>query len=483
MRASPQYFKQKSTETLHDLKIQENLAGLYPGFHEARIKASSDTEDWDQLKERGRRIKAHTLDHLDYYLELLEKNVTNAGGVVVFADTAKDASEYVTKLAKSRGVKSVVKSKSMLSEEMSLNHHLEIQGIEPIETDLGEYIVQLAGETPYHIIAPAIHKSSEEVAALFSEKIGTEPTLGIEDLTEVARKQLREKFISADMGITGGNFMVADTGTLALVTNEGNGRMCTSMPRIHVAIVGMEKVIPSITDLGLFLRLLIRSATGQWISSYVTTVSGPKRSKDIDGPEEFHLVIVDNGRSRILADPVLRESLYCLRCGACLNACPVYRKVGGHSYGWVYPGPIGAVISPMLTGLSRGKDLPFASTLCGSCKEACPVKIDIPKMLLYLRNQLSEGTHYRSERTSGLLERAISMFCGRLLGNQNATAKAVKFLGKVLKIFPERIFPFLQGWTRFRDLPEIPEQSFVERWRDSRHIDNVDGGGDGNSEK
>ena len=281
---------------------------------------------------------------------------------MVFADTAKDASEYVTKLAKSRGVKSVVKSKSMLSEVMSLNHHLEIQGIEPIETDLGEYIVQLAGETPYHIIAPAIHKSSEEVAALFSEKIGTEPTLVIEDLTEVARKQLREKFISADMGITGGNFMVADTGTLALVSNEGNGRMCTSMPRIHVGIVGMEKVIPSITDLGLFLRLLIRSATGQWISSYVTTVSGPKRSKDIDGPEEFHLVIVDNGRSRILADPVLRESLYCLRCGACLNACPVYRKVGGYSYGWVYPGPIGAVISPMLTGLSRGKDLPFEST-------------------------------------------------------------------------------------------------------------------------
>ena len=230
-----------------------------------------------------------------------------------------------------------------------------------------------------------------EVSKLFNEKLGTDPDYGIQDLTEVARKQLRQKFIHADMGITGGNFMVADTGTLVIVTNEGNGRMCTSMPRIHVAIVGMEKVIPSVSDLGLFLRLLIRSATGQWMSSYVTTVSGPKRSTDIDGPEEFHLVIVDNGRSNMIADPKLREALYCLRCGACLNACPVYRKVGGHSYGWVYPGPIGSIVSPMLTGLSDGKDLPFASTLCGSCKEACPVNIDIPRMLLHLRNQVSEG--------------------------------------------------------------------------------------------
>ena len=262
---------------------------------------------------------------------------------------------------------------------------------------------------------------------MFSEKIGTNETENIETLTSEARDQLRDKFIQADMGITGGNFLVAETGTLALVSNEGNGRMCTSMPRIHVAIVGMEKIIPSMEDLGTFLRLLIRSATGQWISSYVTMISGPRKSTDVDGPEEFHLVIVDNGRSKMLANPQLREALYCLRCGACLNACPVYRKVGGHSYGWVYPGPIGSIVSPMLTGLSDGKNLPFASSLCGACKEACPVKIDIPRMLLYLRNQLVEGNDYPDQRTSKLWERYLSKCGAFILANSKLTNTPVSY--------------------------------------------------------
>lgn len=467
MKATTEQFRQKSRETLYDVKIQENLAGLYSGFHKARLDASSATDNWDYLQEEGRRIKAHTLDNLDFYLELLEKNVTAGGGQVFFADTASSAADYVISLSKDRNVKTVVKSKSMISEEMSLNERLEDNGVESVETDLGEYIIQLAKETPYHIIAPAIHKSSKEVSNLFQEKLGTSENLDIEDLTKIAREKLRQKFIAADMGITGGNFMVADTGTLVLVTNEGNGRMCTSMPRIHVAIVGMEKVIPSIDDLGTFLRLLIRSATGQWISSYVTTVSGPKKTDDIDGPEEFHLVIVDNGRSKMLADPKLREALYCLRCGACLNACPVYRKVGGHSYGWVYPGPIGAIVSPMLTGLSKGKDLPFASTLCGACKEACPVKIDIPRMLLYLRSQISEGGKNADGQATNFLESVTSYLAAAVLSNSVASATSVRILGTLMKLFPKKGFPFPKGWTKYRSTPKIPNRNFVETWTES----------------
>ena len=329
MEPKTREFNSAAAAALKDPKVQRNLHGLYNGFHRARIVAAADTPDWEELRERGRAVKAHTIEHLDYYLERMEQNVIRAGGEVYFAKDAEAATQYVVDLAHSRGVKVVIKSKSMLSEEMGLNHRLTEEGIEPVETDLGEYIIQLADETPFHIIAPAIHKSREDVSKLFQEKLNTPYYEEIEDLTREARNQLREKFIQADMGITGANFLVAETGTVVLVTNEGNGRMCTSMPRIHVAIVGMEKVIPSVEDLGMFLRLLIRSATGQRISSYITAVNGTRRPLDEDGPEEFHLVIVDNGRSRLLSDPELRESLYCLRCGACLNACPVYRKVGG----------------------------------------------------------------------------------------------------------------------------------------------------------
>jgi len=365
MEPKTRQFNQASSEALKDAKIQANLRGLYDGFHKARIVASEATPNWEELRERGRAIKAHTLENLDYYLEMVEKNVTAAGGKVFFASDSSEATQYVIDLARSKGVKVAIKSKSMVSEEMGLNHRLEEAGIEPVETDLGEYIIQLADETPFHIIAPAIHKSREEVSLLFQEKLHTPLYRDISDLTREARTQLREKFIQADMGITGANFIVAETGTVALVTNEGNGRMCTSMPRIHVAITGMEKIVSSMEDLGTLLRLLIRSATGQRISSYVTTVTGPRRDDDEDGPEEFHLVIVDNGRSRLLADPELREALYCLRCGACLNACPVYRKVGGHAYGWVYPGPIGAVVSPMLTNRLTPKTCPMHPASAG----------------------------------------------------------------------------------------------------------------------
>ena len=469
MEPRTRQFRQGSASALADDQVQRNLEGLYSGFHSARLSASAATTHWDELRDRGREIKWHVIENLDYYLELLAENVEKAGGKVFFARDAKAASDYVVAVANSREVEMVVKSKSMLSEEMGLNERLESEGIEPVETDLGEYIVQLAGDTPFHIIAPAIHKSREQVSELFAEKLGTDRIEDIEELTREARRQLREKFLAAGMGISGANFLVAESGTVTLVTNEGNGRMCTSMPKVHVAIAGMEKVVPSLEDLGLFLRLLIRSATGQMLSSYVTTVTGPRRSDEEDGPEEFHLVIVDNGRSRLLSDEHLRESLLCLRCGACLNACPVYRKVGGHAYGWVYPGPIGAVVSPILTGLSDGKDLPYASTLCGACKEACPVRIDIPKMLLYLRKELTQGDHYPSEQTVDGAER-LAMKSWRAAVSTGGSMQMANWIGRVGQSIVSRTLGNtdlpgpLSGWTDHREAPELKEP-FRSRWQ------------------
>jgi L-lactate dehydrogenase complex protein LldF len=463
-------FRQGAGAALSDPKIQANLEGLYNGFHQARIDASDQTPDWEALQDKGRAIKAHTLDNLGYYLEMVERNVIASGGHIYFARDAEAASNYVVNLAKERGIELVIKGKSMVSEEMALNHRLEEEGIEPVETDLGEYIVQLAEETPFHIIAPAIHKSRGEVSELFVEKLNVPMYDNIEDLTREARDQLRQKFVDAGMGITGANFIVAETGTVTLVTNEGNGRMCTSMPKIHVAITGMEKVVPSIEDLGLFLRLLIRSATGQRISSYVTTVTGPRGEDEVDGPEEFHLVIVDNGRSKMLADPNLREALYCLRCGACLNACPVYRKVGGHAYGWVYPGPIGAIVSPMLTNLSEAKDLPFASTLCGACKEACPVKINIPRMLLYLRKELTQGETYPEHKSVSMAEStavkgwraSVSSSFMMRLSNLGGRLLQLPFVrgGRI-----DRLPSPLSGWTKHRKFPAIASKPFRTRWK------------------
>ena len=459
MEPKTKHFKEGSAAALADDRIQANLAGLYSGFHSARINAASATSGWEELRERGRQIKAHVIENLDYYLDLLARNVEKAGGNVFFARDAAEASSYVIDVAKSRNIDLVIKSKSMLSEEMGLNERLESEGIEPVETDLGEYIVQLAGDTPFHIIAPAIHKSRHEVSDLFVQKLGSPAYDDIEDLTREARRQLRSKFMTAGMGVTGANFLVAETGTVTLVTNEGNGRMCTSMPKVHVAISGMEKVVPSIEDLGLFLRLLIRSATGQMLSSYVTTVTGPRKDDEEDGPEEFHLVIVDNGRSRILADPDLRESLYCLRCGACLNACPVYRKVGGHAYGWVYPGPIGAVVTPMLTGLSDAKDLPYASTLCGACKEACPVKIDIPRMLLYLRKELTEG----DEKGPSNLGERIAMKGWAAAASSDKTMRAANLLARLGGPIASKLPGPTSGWKDHRELPKAA-RPFRSRW-------------------
>ncbi len=447
------------------------MLGLYNGFHKARIAAADDTPNWEELREQARQVKTLTIDNLGYYLERFEERVTAFGGVVHFAPDAEAASKYVLDLAKARGVRTVIKGKSMISEEMGLNERFEEVGIEAVETDLGEYVIQLAGDTPYHIVAPAIHKDRHDVSKLFQDKLGTPHIEDIEGLGKEARRQLREKFIVADMGITGANFLVAETGTLALVTNEGNGRMATSMPRIHVALAGMERVVPTMEDMGMFLRLLIRSATGQRISSYVTLVNGLRRGADEDGPEEYHVVIVDNGRSRMLADPELREALNCIRCGACLNACPVYRKVGGHSYGYVYPGPIGAIVTPVLTGIGDAKDLPFASSLCGACREACPVKVNIPRMLLALRRDLTDGKKYPSERRSPVLER-LSFRAWRVLFSSNRLLGLSTRFGRLMQMPLVRkgairwLPGSLGGWTRHRTLRPLPRSSFRDRWTD-----------------
>jgi L-lactate dehydrogenase complex protein LldF len=460
-----------------DPKLRRALDRVGSGFDVARRNAIDEVtpEAWEEWREEARQIKIHTLDHLDFYLEQLYDNVTAAGGQVHFANDAAEANAIVSHLARARGVKVATKSKSMVSEELELNPVLEALGIDVYETDLGEYIIQLAGETPSHLVAPALHKSKEDVAELFADKLGLPYNEDIEVMAAAARVALRDKFMQADLGISGANFVVAETGTLVIVTNEGNGRLCTSAPRMHIGITGMEKVIPSMQDLAIFLRLLPRSATGQRISSYVSMVTGPRREADEDGPEEFHLILVDNGRSRMLRDPKLREALYCIRCGACLNICPVYQRVGGHAYGWVYPGPIGAVVSPMLTGLKESKMLPQASSLCGACREACPVKINIPRMLLELRHRTAESEDPK-ERASSVSERFLARAYSRLMSNPGRTALAARMGRIAQRLVPgmrksggwirRAPLPLLSRWTRARDLPELPSKSFRDIWRD-----------------
>ena len=468
-------FVSASDAAMQDASLRRALRHVGGGFNEARLDAIEEVswESWEEWRDEARSIKIHALENLDFYLELLHDRVTAAGGHVHFARDAAQANAIVAEIARSRDVKIATKSKSMVSEELDLNHTLEANGVDVYETDLGEYIIQLAGETPSHLVAPALHKTKEQVSELFHQKLGAPLTDDIEEMARVARQVLREKFLSADLGISGANFLVAETGTLVIITNEGNGRLCTSAPRIHIGITGMEKVIPSLQDLAMFLRLLPRSATGQRLTSYVSMVTGPRRSDDEDGPEEFHLVLVDNGRSRLLADPDLREALYCIRCGACLNICPVYGKIGGHAYGWVYPGPIGAIVSPTLVGLKEAKDLPQASSLCGACREVCPIKINIPRMLLHLRHRLAESPK-ETENSTTTGERQAAQAYSWLMSNPAALSAAAKagrlaqkpFVsgGKINKRVP---LPLVSRWTGGRDLPALPSRTFREIWAKS----------------
>lgn len=427
--------------------------------------------DYQELRSQARRIKEHTLENLDYYLEQFEAEVHARGGRVVWCRDGDEVVDFLTKLAREKNARLIVKSKSMTTEEIHLNQQLEQRELEPVETDLGEYILQLAGERPYHIVAPALHKTRYDVADIFSRRLGVEREEIPERQTRIARATLREKFLAADIGLTGANFLVADSGAVVLVENEGNARLTTTAPRIHVAVAGIEKLIPRAQDLAVFLKLLGRSATGQPLTVYTSVLAGPRREGELDGPEEFYVVLLDNGRTRLLADREKRESLFCIRCGACLNHCPVYRKIGGHNYPWVYSGPIGAILTPQYFGAGHEPWLPFASSLCGACGEVCPVKIDIPKMLLLLRREIGRSL---AREGKGRWERWAFRVWAWLM----TRPKLYEFAGVAASaLAPEGSEGWLTGlppvlrrgplaaWLSQRDLPLPPGRSFRQLWR------------------
>ncbi len=433
-----------------------------------RGQAMAEVPGFERLRDRAREVKRQTIEHLDYYLAQFADKVEQNGAKVHWASTAEEVCRIVVDIARQSGVQEVVKAKSMVAEEVELNHALEASGIRGVETDLGEFIIQLAGDRPAHIVAPAIHKTREDVSALFVKHIHSEPTLVPEELTAIARRALREMFQKAGMGVSGANFAVAETGTVVLLENEGNIRMCSTVPRVYVALVGIEKLIPCLADLGVFLRLLGRSATGQRLTTYTSLLTGPRRPGE-DGPEEMHVVLVDNGRTKALADPKMREMLYCIRCGACLNTCPVYRKIGGHAYGWVYSGPIGALVTPEFTSIGQARELPFASSLCGACREVCPVRINIPDLLLHLRGEAQRlaPKHTESLMSERLMFRlwAWAMRHPSLYALGSRLARWGQVLvarqGWIRKI---PMFPASQ-WTKGRDFPALAPMAFRDRWK------------------
>ncbi len=394
-------FRENSRKALADTRLREAMKKAVGTFGGKRDAAISTLPDFEGLREKASELKLGVLERLEEYLKEFQENAEKRGTRVYRAADAAAAREIISGIFREKGVKRVVKSKSMVSEEIHLNEHLEKGGIEVVETDLGEYIVQLASESPSHIIAPAIHKDRTQVGKLFQEKLGVPFTDDISELTKIARQALREKFLGADAGVSGANFLVAQTGSIAIFTNEGNGRMVTTVPRLHLVITSMEKVIPALADLVPFIRLLPRSATGQVVTSYLSIVSGPRREGEGTGADEVHVVILDNGRSRIL-EGACREILKCIRCGACMNVCPVYRTVGGHAYGWTYPGPMGIVLTSALLGLEKSHPIVDASTLCGACAEVCPVKIPLVELILLLRREKVERGLVNFKEKSGM---------------------------------------------------------------------------------
>jgi L-lactate dehydrogenase complex protein LldF len=493
-------FDANARAALTDMQLRGALRNATSLFGKRRLEAARSLDNWEELRSEARRIKDETLLHLDRYLEEFTAQAEKLGAQIHWARDAAEANRIVCRLAREREAQLVVKSKSMVTEEIHLNAALEAEGVEAIETDLGEYIIQLAGETPSHIIAPAIHKTKGQIAELFTDKLGIEPTNEISRLTSTARQVLREKFAAADIGVSGVNFGVAETGTILILENEGNIRLTTSLPKTHIALMGIEKVIPRFADLEVFLKLLPRSGTGQHLTAYQSLITGTKRNASQEGPEELHIILLDNGRSRMLAHPVTRQSLACIRCGACLNACPVYQQIGGHAYGSVYPGPIGAVITPQLFGLAKAAQLPYASSLCGACREVCPVKIDIPQLLLHLRAEIVEGPrpssasnlagekqHEHSIEAAAdvrMKSRRLERLTFKLWAAVMTRPLLYEWSGRLFRVLQRfvvrggtigqvggllaRVAPPLAAWTGVRDLRPIEARSFREQWRDER---------------
>ncbi len=467
--SAPIDFLGAARAALKDTTRQAAIARAMHTFRANRAAALPHLPEWETWREEARAVKADTLAHLDTYLDRLDRNVRAAGGYVHWAADAAEARAIILGLARRAGVRRVTKSKSSTTSEIALNPALEAAGIDVTETDLGEFIVQLAGEDPSHFVAPAIHLDTPQVAALFADRLGTPPMEDPERLTQAARLHLRAKFLAAEMGISGVNFAVAETGTLVVFENEGNARMVTSLPRIHVALMGMEKVVPRLADLAVMLRVLPLSAVGTRTAEYVSLLTGPRRPGEVDGPDALHLIILDNGRSRILADPETREALQCIRCGACLNVCPVYERAGGHAYGSIYSGPIGAVLTPLFRGVAAAGQLPFASSLCGACAVACPVKIDLPRLLLTMRRRVVEHPPLGPAAAGhpvGRLERLAV----RVFAFAATSPRRWRWGGRILRAALRPFvrggsvpaLPFLARWTRYRHFPVPPRSAFGE---------------------
>ncbi len=449
---SSETFRENAKAALADAQLRGALKNATSLFGERRKQAAASLPNWEQLRSQARAMKDEVLLHLDRYLEEFVRNAERRGAKIHWARDAAEANSIISGLATERRARIIVKSKSMTTEETHLNTALEDAGMQVVETDLGEYIIQLAEETPSHIIAPAIHKTRGQVAELFTAELGMPPTDDVAQLTRTARVTLRDRFAAADVGISGVNFGIAETGTIVIVENEGNIRLTTSLPRTHIAVMGIEKVVPRFADLDVFLKLLPRSGTGQRLTTYQSFITGIKRVATDEGPEELHIVLLDNGRSRMLAHPVTRQSLACIRCGACLNACPVYQQIGGHAYGAVYQGPIGAVITPQLMGIEKTSQLPYASSLCGACREVCPVKIDIPQLLLHLRGEIAPSKGSVGERLAFKLWAKVMV--------SPTLYKLSSIAGRAM----QRIVPISKAWTNGRDLRPIESKSFHDLW-------------------
>ena len=466
MQATSHAFKANAHEALHDRVLQRALLNLKSGFQDRRAQTVAQLPEWEALRERAREIKNHTLAHLDFYLERYAERVEAQGGVVHWARTGAEMRERVLEICRSVGARTVSKGKSMIAEEVALNDFLEHNGIVPVETDLGEYIIQLRHEPPSHIIAPAVHLTKEQVAESFRAAHTTldpnRPLSEPRELLDEARATLREKFLAADVGITGANFLIAETGSSIIVTNEGNGDLTQLLPKVHIVLASLEKVVPTLEDATSILRLLARSATGQEFSAYTTVSTGPRRPDDRDGPEQYHVILLDNGRSNMVGTE-FQDMLRCIRCGACMNHCPVYAAVGGHAYGWVYPGPMGAVLTPTLVGIEEGGHLPNASTFCGRCESVCPMKIPLPKMMRHWRERQFERHLTPNAARYGL---ALWGFFARRPPLYRVAARAASFvlgkLGRRRGRFSK--LPLAGGWTGTRDMPAPQGDTFQALW-------------------
>ncbi|HJP05869.1 MAG TPA: LutB/LldF family L-lactate oxidation iron-sulfur protein [Arenicellales bacterium] len=463
-------FKHRARRALHDETLQRAMNKAGGGFVDKRREAAECLPEFDDVRDAARDIKDHVLSNLDSYLELYEQKVQENGGQVHWARTAEEACQIITAICRESEAELVAKGKSMVAEEMGLTGALEDAGMRVVETDLGEYIVQLAGETPSHIIAPAVHKTREQITELFHDhhaKLGfNERVTQRADIVNEARSVLRDVFIDADVGITGANYLIAETGANVIVTNEGNGDLTSCLPRVQIAVAGIERVIPSLDDLSTFLRVLARSATGQEMSAYTTMYAGPRRSDDTEGPVEYHVVLLDNGRSAMLGG-VYRPMLRCIRCGACMNHCPVYSSIGGHAYGWVYPGPMGSVLTPLLNGFEGAVDLPNACTLNGRCKAVCPVRIPLSDLLL--EHRVEQHRRGLTSPVGRLLIRSWTWLARRSRLYHGVLALPLWVMHRMgRKAGVLRKLPFVGGWTASRDFPVPASQSFLAQWRATR---------------